>query len=379
MAHAWEAEAFTATDVMESTGLTRSTAIESTEDLIARGLLSELPNARSAGEYRMGRPARRFALRADAAVLVGVDAANEDLTVRVTDLRSHELSTRRLSYAAAHDDPAERRRMTVDAVGEAVAASGRSLADVLALCIGVAAPVNGEGLSPRHRDGFWQRMNPDLIHAFEQIPLVRIYNDASLAAVAEGSLGEAVGYRDYIALLAGTQMGAGVVTDGLLLRGAHGGVGEMVAFDHVEGVGNADGLGRRIAAWAADLVSAGDLSDGGALTELSPAALDASTVLRLAAAGDADARRVVDRAAATLARIVSVLGSMFDPQRVIVSGAMAAEFSDIVAAARSALPTDLDLPAPELVTSHLGADVVVIGAVAAASALARDHALDIIG
>lgn len=100
-------------------------------------------------------------------------------------------------------------------------------------------------------------------------------------------------------------------------------------------------------------------------------------VLELAAAGDADARRLAERAGGVLARIVSVLGSMFDPQRVIVSGAVSAGVADVVADARAALPTDLDLPAPELVASHLGADVVVIGAVAAASDIARSGALEV--
>ncbi|GLJ96586.1 ROK family protein [Microbacterium dextranolyticum] len=379
LAHAWDAEAFTATDIMEATGLTRSTAIESTQDLIARGLLSELPNARAVGDYRKGRPARRFALRTDAATLVGVDAGNEHLIVRVTDLRSQELTTHHRSFERADDEPTARRRAVVAAVNAAVSETGRTLEDVLALCIGVPAPVDSAGLSPRHPHGFWQRMNPDLIHAFDGIPLVGVHNDASLAAIAEGSVGAAIGCQDYIALLAGSRMGAGVVTDGAVLRGSHGGVGEMVAFDHVQGVGNAEGLGVRIATWAADLVRHGEAVPTGALARLAPEQIDAPAVLRLASSGDPDAQRVVDRASTTLARIVSVLGSMFDPQRVVVSGAVASGFSDVVAAARAALPTDLDLPAPELFVSRLGADVVVVGAVAAASALARDRALDVIG
>ncbi len=68
---------------------------------------------------------------------------------------------------------------------------------------------------------------------------------------------------------------------------------------------------------------------------------------------------------------------MFDPERVVISGAIAAGADQIVAAARRALPTGLDLPAPELVVSRLGADVVVTGAVMAACAAARENALDI--
>ncbi|WP_194410828.1 ROK family protein [Microbacterium cremeum] len=376
LAYAWDAADFTATDAMEATGLTRTTAIDAMDALVELGLLRELPNAREAGSYRKGRPARRFELRDDAAVLVGVDAGHVHVTVVVTDLRSRPLATQRRTLELDRDDGATRRALILAAIDDALGTAHKDRADVLAVCIGVPAPVNSLGRSPRHPTGFWARMNPDLIDALAWAPLVRVDNDASLAAVAEGTIGAAAGCRDYIALLAGARLGAGVVVDGNVLRGAHGGVGEMVAFDHVEGVGSADGLGTRAAAWALAAVAGGELSPGGALAAVPPTELDGRAVLELAAHGDADARAVVERVGGVLARIVSVLGSMFDPERVVVSGAISAGVDEVVAAARRSLPTDLDLPAPELVISRLGADVVVTGAIAAASVMARDRALD---
>lgn len=375
LAFAWDAADFTATDALEATGLTRSTAIEATAALVELGLLQELPNARLAGDYRKGRPARRFALRDDAAVLVGVDAGHGHITATVTDLRSARLATAEARLEIDRDEPAARARFVVDAIDRALAEAGRARSDVLVACAGVPAPVDGEGRSPRHPTRFWERMNPDLADALAWAPIVRIENDASLAAVAEGSVGAAVGCRDYVALLAGSRLGAGVVVDGHLLRGRHGGVGEMVAFDHVDGVHGADGLGSRIAAWAGDLARSGEATAG--FRAADPATLDARTVLAMARDGDADALRIVDRVGRTLARIVSVLGSMFDPERVVVSGAIADGVELVVAAARRSLPTDLDLPAPDLVASTLGGEVVVTGAIAAAAAAARAQALDV--
>lgn len=375
--HAWSADEFTATEVMDGTGLTRSTAIDAMDALTELGLLQELPNARQAGEYRKGRPARRFALRDDAAVLVGLDAGHEHITASVTDLRSRTLASHRTRLVLDRDDAPTRRERIIAAVDAALSAAGRSRGDVLAVCAGVAAPVNSEGRSPRHPTGFWERMNPGLVDALGWAPVVRIDNDASLAAFAEGTVGSAAGCRDYIALLAGARLGAGVVVDGNVLRGSHGGVGEMVAFDHVDGVGGADGLGTVAARWAAAAIAAGSVAPDSALASIPAESLDGRAVLELAAQGDADAGEIVERVGAVLARIVSVLGSMFDPQRVVVSGAISAGVDEVVAAARRSLPTDLDLPAPELVVSQLGADVVVTGAIAAASAAARENALDI--
>ncbi|WP_060916363.1 ROK family protein [Microbacterium oleivorans] len=377
LAFAWETVEFTATDAMESTGLTRSTTIEATAALVTRGLLAELPNARLAGDYRKGRPARRFALRDDAAVVVGVDAGHEHVSVWVADLRGKPMADADARLVLDRDDAAARARVVGDTVDRALTAAGRSRADVLAVCAGVPAPVDRTGRSPRHPTRFWERMNPDLVDVLSWAPIVRIENDASLAAVAEGSVGAARGCQDYIALLAGSRLGAGVVVDGHLLRGHHGGVGEMVAFDHVDGVRGAEGLGSRVASWAAELARSGEATAG--FRDLAPESLDARTVLAMAARDDADALRIVDRVGLALARIVSVLGSMFDPERVVVSGAIADGVHEVVAAARRSLPTDLDLPAPELVASTLGGDVVVTGAVAAAVASARESALDVWG
>lgn len=366
---------FTATEAMAATGMTRSTVIDAMDGLAGVGLLRELPNARDAGLYRKGRPARRFELRADAGVLVAVDAGRAHGTVVVTDLRSHPLATHHIAADPDSTDVAERRRALTAAVDEALRLAGSERAAVAALCIGVPAPVDAAGRSPSHPDGFWQLMNPDLRGLFGWSTLLRIDNDASLAAVAEGASGAAVGRRDYIALLAGDRLGAGVVIDGRLLRGAHGGVGEMIAFDHVEGVGTAYGLGHLAAMWAAEAVAAGDADPEGALARAPQR--DGRTVLELAAAGDPDALRITERISVVLARIVSVLGSMFDPSLVVVSGAVSAGVEQIASAARAALPSDLHLPAPELVVSTLGADVVVAGALAGASDLARANLLSV--
>lgn len=375
---AWTRDVVTATDVMAATGLTRTTAFEAIDALLENGLLSELPNARAIGAYRIGRPARRFELRPDAAVLIAVDAGHVHLTATVADLRSQPLSTARATREIDLDDADSRRDAIVALVDAALADAGRTRADVLALCVGVPAPVDAAGMSPRHRNSFWDRMNPGLMDAFGSwAPLVRIDNDASLAAVAEGAVGAAVGCDNYVTLLAGQRLGSGVVIDGRLLRGAHGGVGEMVAFDHVEGVGAAVGLGTRVSQWAAEAVDRGEAASDSALAALSRDRLDARAVLELAAEGDADAQRIAQRVGDVLARIVATLASMFDPERVVIAGAISAGVEAVADAARAALPTDVDLPAPEIVVSRLGADVVVQGALAAASALARARVLDV--
>lgn len=375
---AWEAGVFTAGDALEAVGLSRSTTIEAIDDLVLLGLVRELPNARAGGEYRKGRPSRRFELRAEAAVVVGVDAGQGHLVTTVADLRGAALATRTDLVAVDEDSAARRRALVVEAVDAALAEAGRERPEVLSVCVGVPAPVDKLGHSPKHRDGFWERMNPDLVGLLSSwAPIVRVENDAVLASVAEHARGAAVGLRNTVTLLAGHRLGAGVVVDGHVLRGAHGGVGEVVVLRHLRGVDDAHGIGHHLEAWAGEAVASGSLPSDHPLRQLPPDAVTARAVIDLARAGDPEAGALVERAGATLARIAGVFGSLYDPERIVISGGLAAGVEELLKVARRLLPSELDLPAPELVASSLGADVVSIGAVAAALESARDGALHI--
>ncbi|WP_232711490.1 ROK family protein [Microbacterium lacus] len=372
--YAWDAESFTAGEAMPAVGLTRSTTIDALDELVERALIRELPNAREVGDYSKGRPARRFEFCADAGVVVGLDAGRAHVTTTIADLRGAVLAREHLML---DDDSISRRRAVMaTAVDDALGVAGLERGDVIALCAGVPAPVDSEGVSPTHHDGFWQRMNPDLIDMFRAwVPLVRVENDASLAAVAEGSLGVARGCRDYVTLLAGERLGAGVVVDGRLLRGAHGGVGEMIAFDQVSGVEGAWGLGYRAAEWAREAIAAGEVPLEHPLVGIPPSEVTGRVVFELAASGDEFALTIVDRVGQMLARVTGVFASLLDPRMIVISGAVSAGIADVLVAARAGLSGALHVPPPELVASNLGGDVVSTGAVSAAIELARSGIL----
>lgn len=375
---AWSAEVFVSADAMEGTGLTRSTAIAALDELIDVGLLRELPNARAVGgEYSKGRPSRRFELCADAAVVIGMDAGRSHLTTTIADLRGAPLAQQTVELDDAHEGAPERRTAVLDAIDGALRAAGLSRAAVLAVCVGVPAPVNSRGSSPiQLGDDFWRRMNPDLRQLLELwVPIVRIENNAALAAVAEGAVGAAVGLRDFVVLLAGHRLGGGVVVDGHLLRGSHGGVGEMKAFDFVDGVGSAAGIGLQLTDWVEEAASAGQIPPGHPLASVAAGSVTGRAVLELALSGDPWARGLVERAGALLARIAGVFGSLYDPERVIVAGAIADGLAEVLEVARTLLPGEVDVPAPDLALSSLGAAAVVTGAVAAALEAARADVL----
>ena len=375
--YAWTSAAFTATDAM-SIGLTRSTIIDLLDELADCGLVTELPNSREDGTYQKGRPARRFELTADAAVVVGVDAGREHLTTTVSNLRGAIISSGQVEVDPEADSPETRRTLLRRVVTAQLATTGHGLAEVAGICIGVPAPVDARGISPAHVDGFWQRTNPDFVTVFDaEVPIIRVENDALLAAVAEGSVGGGVGCSDFVTFLSGERFGAGIFVDGRLLRGAHGGVGEMLGLDLVAGAEGVDGLGLRAARLAREAVARGTVAKGSPLLRVPVEDIDGKLVLEAARDGDADSSHIVAEVGGVLARIVGLVSSLFDPQRVIIAGGVAPGAEGLIAAAREGLPSLLHLPVPELVRSELGAGVVSVGAVQHALRSVRDGILDL--
>ena len=118
---------------MTATGLTRSTVIGVCDELVRQGWLAELGDARAVGDYTKGRPARRYALRDRAGVVVGVDAGYEHIAATVADLRGRPVGRAEVAIAAARPDRVERladaetrRALALGAVRDALAASGDS-------------------------------------------------------------------------------------------------------------------------------------------------------------------------------------------------------------------------------------------------------------
>lgn len=383
--HALAAEAFTAADAMAATGLTRATVLGVCAELEQAGWLEEAPAERG-GAVSRGRPARRFSLRAQAGILLAVDAGQHTLAARAADLRGRELAAERLvledaplvgddleAGAAAAERRLEALRALLDRVSErAGAADPADTADTgdagraggaprLLTVVGVPAPVDAEGRSPSGDAGYWPAMNPGLVDALDGPALVE--NDANLAALAERAhLACSGADADHLAaLLMGERFGAGLVVDGRLLRGADGGAGEMRFLETVLGdPRGADGVAALARRWALEALEAGETS--AALSALPAAELGAKDVFAAARDGDQLARAVLERIGDRLARIAMILSSLIAVDTVVVAGAIAEAIDPVLEHAREALPRIGTPPLPQLRASSLGRDVVVRGA-----------------
>ncbi len=362
--------AVTVTEIMAATGLTRATAISVCDELVQRGWLRELENQRAHGDYRKGRPARRFELDEQAGCVLGMDVGISKATVVVADLRGKVLGRATSAFAGAEISAGERITVIDSTALRVLESVGATPDSVLAVCAGIAAPVDRHGevlLSQR----FWGLFDVGLRDALRDRHgwKVLLENDANLAALGDRWRGAAMGVEDVVVILGSERLGAGIVDGGRLLHGLSGGAGELAFLDMVEGVGDTFGIAALARDWAAAELAAG------ASTSLRRHA-GAEQVFAAAAAGDAVAVRILDRIADRMARVVGAVGTFLNPELVVIGGAVAGSAGVLLAPITERLAEFTATP-PRVAVSPLGDAIVTVGAVRCALDYVERHSLDL--
>ena len=227
-------------------------------------------------------------------LFVGVDVGGSKIAVLVVDADLDVCS--RHTIPTSVGEPDEAAGQIASAIDTALAAAGASIHDVRAVGIGVPGRVDPEtGVISLAVNLGWHRLPiRERLEAILGVP-VAIENDVRAAAAGildRGTLGDV---RDFIYLSVGTGISAGVVIDGAVHRGTRGLAGEI---GHI--VVDADGpvcpCGLRGCLET--------IASGPAIARAAGDDRTAADVYAAAAAGDATATAVVDRAGAALARAI---------------------------------------------------------------------------
>lgn len=204
-----------------------------------------------------------------------------------------------------------------------------------------------------------------------RFPVV-VESDRAASILAEVSRGAAQGCRHAIFVAVGTGIGAGILVDGSILRGAHdiaGAIGWM-GLDRpyrpvyrMCGGFEARASGAGIARVARELVDA-EPDYQGSLRGLGTKQLSAQTVFDAYRAGDDLAARVVAGAVECWGMAIANLVSLFDPEIIVLGGGLfgpaAGELDRIVAVARQwAQP--VSFARVKVCVSMLGPEACLVG------------------
>jgi predicted NBD/HSP70 family sugar kinase len=213
----------TAGQLKQLTGLSRPTVADLVERLTASGLIEMVGES---GEQRRGPNARLYGIVADRAYLAALDVRLEGVSVLVSDLVGRVLAE---ASVPIDDDSG-----TGPAVEQAVALVERAAKEAGAehlhtVCVGAPGLIDPTTGELRDTSGLpaWHRRLVAALH--ERLPDTRIVveNETNLAALAEQRDGAAHDRDTFVLLWLGMGIGAAVVLDGALRRGASGGAGEL--------------------------------------------------------------------------------------------------------------------------------------------------------
>jgi predicted NBD/HSP70 family sugar kinase len=364
-------------------GLSKPTASQLMDRLLAIGLVEQVA-ADPAGPgdpSGPGRVARLYRLRAGAAHVAGLDVTPARIVTRVCDLSGgilHEAVLNTPGRAAVGAEDRVRQ-----ALAGAAAGAGLGLADLHHIVIGLGGAVDPQTdrlnfarhLPGWHDPGLLDRLRGGLVPAARlaagaRHPVVDLENDVNLAAVAEqGGGGAAAGCGNFVVLWISDGIGAAIVIDGKLHRGASGGAGE-VGYMPVPGAPLVRTLNRG--------ANGGFQSIAGAPAVLKLARShgftgpDApSAVARAVEAGPVGARLLAElgeRLAVGLAPIVAVL----DPELIVLTGAILRAGADPLREYIAEALHSMAIPRPRLVLSEVPDNPVLAGAIQAALTATRE-------
>ena len=317
-------------DLVAGTGLSRGVVSQRVGELLDRGLVVEDERGPSTG----GRPPRRLTFRGDAGHVLVADLGATSIDVAVTTLDGRVL---------AHlDEPAniaagpEVALARVDELFDELRAPRRRLPGRLwGVGIGVPGPVEFRTGRP---------IFPSIMPGWDNYPVrerladrfgapVWVDNDVNVLALGEWRSGIAAGHDNVVVVKIGTGIGAGIIADGRLHRGAQGSAGDVghihVSDDRsvvcrcgntgcLEALAGGEAIGRDGEAAARDGRSPrlrAVLDARGTVT--------AEDVARAASFGDAVALDLLQTAGRRVGLMLASVVNFFNPSLVVIGGGVA--------------------------------------------------------
>ena len=357
-------------ELIERTGLSRSIVTQRVNELLVRGFLVE-----SVAPSTGGRPPKRLEFRADAGHVLVADIGATSIDVALADATGAILA--RDSEAADVSSGPEVILGRVEALTERLLHEHPAPGELWGVGIGVPGPVEfrtGHPISPPIMPGWEGYPVREHFSALYGVP-VWVDNDVNIMALGERRSGLAHGHRNFIFVKVGTGIGSGIVSNGLIHRGAQGSAGDI---GHVQVVGD---LGRICRCGKVDCLEA--LAGGAALArEGTTLARDgqserlaaifaergritAREVVRAARAGDAVAVRLLNESATLVGQTLAGLANFFNPSLIVIGGGVAQAGDAYLATIRQVIyARSTALATRELLVqlSRLGSRAGVIGA-----------------
>ena len=301
---------------------------------------------------------------------IGLDLGGTDLKAGLVSGRGEVTHFLRLPARACEhaDAPLE---VIALAVANLRSAAAGPLVGIGLGCPGVIDPASGALVGSTPHLPHWDSLPLRALLTERLGARLVVENDANLAALAEHRVGAARGARVSLTVTVGTGIGCGVIVDGRVLRGAHGGAGEL---------GHLPLDGRFPCRCGVPGCVEPECSGSGLVARVAEAGLvvaDAAAVFAAAAAGDPRAIRPIERMTDRLGALIAVAVNLLAPEVVVLGGGVSNAGEALLAPLRAAVARyalESHCRRVRIVGAALGERAGVVGAGLAAWEMAEDGA-----
>jgi len=344
----------TRAELIDLSGLARSTVTGRIEALLAAGLVVPSGEAASTG----GRPPARFRFNPTARLILAADVGATHVSVALTDLTGQILdrSTRQLNIAEGPE-----------VVLDAVARSGRSLLraarrspeDLAGTGVGLPGPVEHSTGRPNHPPIMpgWDSYDVAGRLSRELPGPVLVDNDVNIMALGEHTA-EYADVEHLLFVKVATGIGAGVISGGRLHRGAQGAAGD---------IGHIQAPGRTELCRCGNTGCLEAVASAAALAAKLENATTSRDIVELVRAGNTAATSAVRQAGREIGTVLAAAVSLLNPSVIVVGGSLSQAGDSLLAGIREAIyARSLPLATTDLriVPTKAGQDAALRGAAA---------------
>jgi N-acetylglucosamine repressor len=308
-------------DLARSLNLAPSTVGIYVDHLVEEGFLFE----RKAVERDFGRPPTILVLNPQGGRFIGVDFEARNIMAVAVDFSQRPLKQVHVRINVA-DSVENILRKIEGAIKSVMAGDDRAVLGIGVGVPGVIDPARGLALSYKHIKGW---VNVPLMSRLEKRFRVPVFveNNTRTMALAELWFGQGRGLRNFICVGLRSGLGAGIIIDGQVYRGADNRAGEIgdwpLVLPYEEKQRGSHGAGTF--ARLEDITSFQARERGldvSAFPEPDSRRGESLGSLRRAAlAGDKAVLGFLDRAARAFGLVLNQLNCVFNPERIIVAGA----------------------------------------------------------
>ncbi|MEO3763792.1 ROK family transcriptional regulator [Streptomyces sp. B5E4] len=360
----------------KAVGLSRQAVSRSLNALVDEGLVEFGSLDRNSA--RAGRPAQLVRFRAEAGYVLGLSVSPQDLRVAVSDLAGTIAASKVVQLGTGVSGEVAVKAL-LDTVARTLASTDVAAGDVWFASVGASGIVDPATGVIRLIPSMPGLTGDILVRRLKDALGCPVYvdNDVKLATQGERWRGSERREDSLVMVHWGERVGAGIVLNGELHRGASNDAGDLGFLDlfadepaarpagearHPHGLGPFEGWvgGAEIVRLATEAAEhAGDDAFRDRLDAAGDRAFDA--VLDAVSDGTPAALETVDTVARRFAKGVAAIRVILDPRLVVIGGPMARCGEALLTAVRRHL-SDHELDQPALAVSTLREDAVVHGA-----------------